>query len=164
MPAKNQSQETANVNLPLLVIVGPTGVGKTRLSLVLAERHEGEIISADSRLLYVGLDIGTDKPSVADRERIRHHLIDICLPDETVTLGQYKRLAETAIRDIHARNRLPLLVGGTGQYVRSVVEGWDIPEVAPNYALRKALLDLGQSDKIESHFNLFCVTIWLTIW
>jgi tRNA dimethylallyltransferase len=129
---------------PLLVIVGPTAVGKTALSLDVASRFEGEIVSADSRLLYRGLDIGTDKPSAENRRQIPHHLIDICQPDERISLGQYQRLAYSAIDEIHERGRLPVLAGGTGQYVHAVVEGWSIPAVAPQEELRKALLKLGQ--------------------
>ncbi len=124
---------------PLLVIVGPTAVGKTALSLALAAQFNGEIISADSRLLYQGMDIGTAKPTPEQRSTVPHHLIDICRPDQTLTLAQYQRLAYQTINNIHQRNRLPLLVGGTGQYVKAIVEGWGIPEVAPQKELRKAL-------------------------
>jgi tRNA dimethylallyltransferase len=129
-----------------LVIVGPTGVGKTSLSLEIAFNFGAEIISADSRLFYRGMDIGTDKPSLVERQQIPHHLIDICSPDETVSLGQFKRLAMEAINEIHGRDRVPILVGGTGQYVKAVVEGWTIPGVAPNYLLREALLKIGQPE------------------
>jgi len=131
---------------PLIVIVGPTGVGKTSLSLRLASIIGGEIISADSRLFYQGLDIGTDKPSLADRAKIPHHLIDICPPDETLTLGMYQRLAYASIGRVHRSGQIPLLVGGTGQYVWAVVEGWGIPAVAPQPRLREALENLGQSE------------------
>ncbi|MFZ0545308.1 MAG: tRNA (adenosine(37)-N6)-dimethylallyltransferase MiaA, partial [Candidatus Promineifilaceae bacterium] len=129
--------------LPLLVIVGPTAVGKTSLSIALADRYGGEIVSADSRLLYKGMDIGTAKPTVEEQAAIPHHLIDLCQPDETITLAQYQRLAYHTIDDIHQRGCLPLLVGGTGQYVKAVVEGWGIPEVAPRRVLRHALGQLG---------------------
>lgn len=127
---------------PLLVLVGPTAVGKTALSLRLARRWQGEIVSADSRLLYRGMDIGTAKPTPAERAAIPHHLIDICDPDEMMTLGQYQRLAYQAIDAIHARGHLPILAGGTGQYVKAVVEGWGIPEVPPHPPLRRALARL----------------------
>lgn len=127
----------------LLVILGPTATGKTALSLHLAERFDGEIISADSRLFYRGMDIGTAKPIESERERVPHHLIDIADPDETITLGQYQDAAYAAIEAIQARERLPILVGGTGQYVMSVVEGWGIPRVPPQRALRHALRRLG---------------------
>ncbi|MCA9928097.1 MAG: tRNA (adenosine(37)-N6)-dimethylallyltransferase MiaA [Anaerolineales bacterium] len=124
---------------PLLVIVGQTAVGKTALSLRLAELFNGEIVSADSRLFYRGMDIGTAKPSAAEQTAVSHHLIDICDPDETVTLGDYQRLAYRTIDGIAANGRLPILVGGTGQYVKAVVEGWGIPKVPPHSALRAAL-------------------------
>lgn len=127
----------------LLVLVGPTAVGKTTLSLELARRFSGEIVSADSRLFYRGMDIGTAKPSPGERAAAPHHLIDICNPDVTLSLGQYQRLAYEVIDDVLARDRLPILVGGTGQYVMAVVEGWGIPEVAPQPALRAALEGLG---------------------
>lgn len=133
-------------NQPLLVLVGPTAVGKTALSLRLAQRFNGEIVSADSRLFYRGLDIGAAKPTAAEQAAVPHHLIDVCAPDETLSLGEYRRLAYRAIDAIHARGRLPILVGGTGQYVWAVVEGWGIPEVAPQPALRAALEAMGASE------------------
>jgi tRNA dimethylallyltransferase len=123
----------------LVTIVGPTAVGKTALSLHLAEALEGEIVSADSRQIYRGMDIGTDKVPPEARARVPHHLIDVLEPDETLTLAQYKRMAVEAIDDISARGRKPFLVGGTGQYVRAIVEGWHVPEVAPRPRLRAAL-------------------------
>lgn len=124
---------------PLLVIVGPTAVGKTELSLQLAERLGGEIISVDSRLFYRGMDIGTAKPSVAERERVVHHLIDVAAPDQPWSLAAFQHAAADAIATVHARERLPLLVGGTGQYVRAVIQGWEIPPQEPDLALRSAL-------------------------
>ncbi|MFT5195270.1 MAG: tRNA dimethylallyltransferase [Cellvibrionaceae bacterium] len=124
---------------PLLVIVGQTAVGKTELSLKLAKRFNGEIISADSRLFYRGMDIGTAKPSVSERQGIPHHLIDVCEPDETLTLGDYQSRVNLIIADCHSRGKLPMLVGGTGQYVKAVVEGWGIPRVVPHFDLRHEL-------------------------
>lgn len=135
---------------PLLVIVGPTAVGKTALSLHLCERLEGEVVSADSRLFYRGMDIGTAKPTSEERARIPHHLIDIADPDETVGLARFRRLAQKAIADIHRRGRLPLLVGGTGQYVRAVVEGWRPPAVPPDPALRAQLEEEAQREGIQA--------------
>jgi tRNA dimethylallyltransferase len=125
------------------VIVGQTAVGKTALSLQLAAELNGEIISADSRLFYRGLDIGTAKPTPAERALVPHHLIDICEPDDLVTLGEYQRLAYAATDDVLARGKLPFLVGGTGQYVTAVIEGWGIPKVPPQPRLRRALAQLG---------------------
>ncbi|MEZ4511937.1 MAG: tRNA (adenosine(37)-N6)-dimethylallyltransferase MiaA [Chloroflexota bacterium] len=132
-----------SVKIPLLVLVGQTAVGKTALSLRLAQQFGGEIISADSRLFYRGMDIGTAKPTAVERALVPHHLIDLCAPDETVTLGTYQQLAYGVIEWVGKNGRLPLLVGGTGQYVQAVVEGWGIPRVAPQPALRQALEALG---------------------
>ncbi len=123
----------------LLVIVGPTAVGKTALSLRLARSLDGEVISADSRLFYRGMDIGTAKPTPEERACVPHHLIDIAAPDETVGLAEFQERAYAAIVDVHARGKLPLLVGGAGQYVRAVVEGWRIPRVPPVPLLRAEL-------------------------
>jgi len=124
---------------PLIVIVGPTAVGKTRLALCLAQEFDGEIISADSRQVYRGMDIGTAKPTPEERRRVPHHLIDVVAPNETFTLAQYQELAHDTIGDVLARGKPPFLVGGTGQYVTAVVEGWGIPRVPPNEQLRAAL-------------------------
>jgi tRNA dimethylallyltransferase len=123
----------------LVVVVGPTAVGKTALSLHLAQALAGEVVSADSRLLYRGMDIGTAKPTPEERARVPHHLIDVAEPDETVGLAEFQERAYSAIGEVHARGKLPLLVGGTGQYVRAVVEGWRIPRVPPDPALRAKL-------------------------
>jgi tRNA dimethylallyltransferase len=125
--------------LPLLILIGPTAVGKTELSLRLAERLDGEIVSADSRYFYRGMDIGTAKPSAAEMARVRHHLVDVADPDQTWSLAVFQQAAHKAIGDIHARGKLPVLVGGTGQYVRAVTEGWTPPEVAPDTRLREVL-------------------------
>jgi len=123
----------------LIVIVGPTAVGKTEVSLHLAERLNGEIVSADSRLFYRGMDIGTAKPSPEDQSRVRHHLIDNVNPDENWNLARFQQTAYDAIDNIHLRERLPFLVGGSGQFVKAIIEGWEIPEVEPNPKMRLAL-------------------------
>ncbi|HEX9018114.1 MAG TPA: tRNA (adenosine(37)-N6)-dimethylallyltransferase MiaA [Anaerolineaceae bacterium] len=124
---------------PLVVIVGPTAVGKTEIALRLAERLGAEIISADSRLFYRGMDIGTAKPTLAERARVPHHLVDVADPDETWSLPVFQKAAHEAVCAIHARDRLPLLVGGTGQYLRAVMEGWEVPPQKPDLVLRAAL-------------------------
>jgi tRNA dimethylallyltransferase len=124
---------------PLIVIVGPTAVGKTALSLRLAEAVSGEIVSADSRQVYRGMDVGTAKATVAERGWVPHHLIDVVNPDEPLSLAQYQEMAYGAIDDILARGRVPFLVGGTGQYVTAVVEGWQVPRVPPDEELRRQL-------------------------
>jgi tRNA dimethylallyltransferase len=123
----------------LVAIVGPTAVGKTALSLALAGEFCGEIISADSRQIYRRMDIGTAKVTGAERAQAPHHLIDIADPDETVTLGQYRTLAAAALEETWEREHLPLVVGGSGLYVRALLEGWTVPEVPPNEELRQAL-------------------------
>lgn len=124
---------------PLILIVGPTAVGKTELAIQLAERLNGEIVSADSRLFYRGMDIGTAKPSREEMARVPHHLIDIVNPDEILSLAVFQQKATDVIADIHARSNLPFLVGGTGQYIRAVTQGWTPPEVEPDERLRAEL-------------------------
>jgi tRNA dimethylallyltransferase len=126
---------------PLVALLGPTAVGKTALSLRLAQRFRGEIVSADSRLIYKTMDIGTAKPTAAEQALVPHHLIDLCMPDEPLSVAEYQQLAYTTIDAIHARGGVPFLVGGTSLYVRAVVEGLRIPEVPPNPALRAELED-----------------------
>jgi tRNA dimethylallyltransferase len=123
------------------VIVGATAVGKTALALRLAEAVGGEIISADSRQVYRGMDAGTAKPTPEERMSVRHHLLDLLDPDETLGLAEFQQLAFGAIDDITHRGRLPLLVGGTGQYVMAVVEGWQVPRVPPDSELRLQLYE-----------------------
>jgi len=123
----------------LLVIVGPTAVGKTALAIEMARRFDGEIVSADSRQIYRGMDIGTAKPTRQEQSLAPHHLIDIVAPDEPYTLAQFQADAYAAIDNILKRSKLPLLVGGTGLYVRAVVEGLRIPRVPPNEELRAQL-------------------------
>jgi tRNA dimethylallyltransferase len=130
---------SANYVTALVIIIGPTAVGKTELALKLAERLNGEIISADSRLFYRGMDIGTAKPSIEDMSRMPHQLINVANPDETWSLAVFQQKAREAIADLHKRNKLPFLVGGTGQYIRAVTEGWTPPEVHPDSRLRTVL-------------------------
>lgn len=120
----------------LIAIVGPTCIGKSRLALRLAGLYQGEIVSADSRQVYRYLDIGTAKPTPQELLRIPHHLIDIINPNEDFSLVLYQELAYRAIGDIHRRGKLPFLVGGTGLYVKAVLEGWQIPGVSPDPEFR----------------------------
>lgn len=109
---------------PLTVVVlGPTGSGKTCLSLELAERFNGEIISCDSVAVYRGMEIGTAKPTLAECARIRHHLINVTTPDQPFTAGEYSRQARAALREISARGKLPIVTGGTGLYLRALTDG-----------------------------------------
>ena len=125
--------------LSLVLIIGPTAVGKTEIAIQLAERLNGEIVSADSRLFYRGMDVGTAKPTPEEQARVPHHLIDIADPDEILSLAVFQQKAREAIADIHTRSKLPFLVGGTGQYMRAVTEGWTPPEVKPDEILRGEL-------------------------
>ena len=124
---------------PLVLIVGPTAAGKTALSLALAERFGGEIVSADSRQIYRGMDIGTAKATPEERARVPHHLLDIASPDEWYTVAQFQDAAMQTIAGIHARGKLPFLVGGSGLYVRAVAEGLQIPRIPPSPQLRAEL-------------------------
>jgi tRNA dimethylallyltransferase len=130
---------------PLVVIIGPTAVGKTSVSIQLAERLAGEIVSADSRLFYRGMDIGTAKPSIEERNHIPHHLIDVADPDEIWSLAVFQRAAAEAIADIQMRHKLPFLVGGTGQYIHAVTHGWSPPETKPDAGLRKVLEEMAKA-------------------
>lgn len=121
---------------PLVVIVGPTAVGKTSLAVELAEALGGVIVSADSRQVYRGMDIGTAKPTIEEQSRASHALIDVLDPAQRLSLAQYQDMAYEAIDAALEADRLPLLVGGTGQYVQAVVEGWRIPRVLPDPLLR----------------------------
>ena len=123
----------------IVVIVGPTASGKSALAVKIARKFSGEIMSADSRQVYRGMDIGTAKPTKKELAYIPHHLIDIKNPDENYTVAEYKRDAIKAINKITKKKKLPILVGGTGLYVKAVVDNLNIPEVAPDPKLRKKL-------------------------
>ena len=131
----------------VIAVVGPTASGKTALAIALAKKFGGEIVSADSRQIYRGMDIGTAKPTEAERRAIPHHLIDIKDPDEDYTVADYQRDAIAAINGILARGNVPLLVGGTGLYVRAVLENLDIPKTVADPELRahieKDIADVG---------------------
>ncbi|UCH34185.1 MAG: tRNA (adenosine(37)-N6)-dimethylallyltransferase MiaA [Armatimonadota bacterium] len=131
----------ADAATPLVIIVGPTAVGKTAVAVECCLRLGGEVVSADSMQVYRHMDIGTAKPTAEERRGVAHHCIDIAEPDEEYSVARYKRDAECAIADIHARARLPVLCGGTGLYVRAVLYGLDLPIAAADWDLRKRLED-----------------------
>lgn len=128
----------------LVAVVGPTASGKSETALELAGRVGGEIVNGDSRQIYRGMDIGTATPSSEERGRIRHHLYDICDPDETYSLALYLKDARAAMEDIWSRGSFPWLVGGTGQYIWSLLENWQVPAVPPNESLRKELTEMAE--------------------
>jgi len=130
----------------LVAIVGPTAVGKTALAIRVAEESGGEVVSADSRQIYAHMDIGTAKPDLEELRAVRHHLIGVVEPHEELTLAHYRELATAAIEDIWARGRLPLLVGGTGLYVRALLEGWTVPQVPPNPGFRKRMQEVADRE------------------
>ena len=123
----------------LVAIVGPTGVGKSRLALQLAQAFSGEVVGADSRQVYQHMDIGTAKPGPEELSLVPHHLISIVNPDQDFSLAQYQALAYQAIEDIQKRDKVPFLVGGSGLYVWGVLEGWKIPPVPPDPEFRQNL-------------------------
>ncbi len=123
----------------LIAIVGPTGVGKSRMALHLARTFDGEIVSADSRQVYRHMDIGTAKPDPQEQAQVRHHLIDAVDPNQDFSLAQYQKLAFAAIGDIQQRGKLPILVGGSGLYAWVVLEGWRLPAAKPDPELRRRL-------------------------
>lgn len=124
---------------PLLVVLGPTASGKTAFSLRLALEIDGEIISTDSRQIYRYMDLGTDKISSQIRAKVPHHMIDIRDPDESYSLADFQRDAKRIIADIHRRNKVPMLVGGTGLYISSIVNNYQMPEAPPDQELRTEL-------------------------
>jgi tRNA dimethylallyltransferase len=123
----------------LIALVGATATGKTRLAIDLAQQLDAEIVGADSRQVYRGMDIGTAKPTAKEQAAARHHLIDVVDPDEAFSLGRWLELANEALEDIWSRGKQPLLVGGTGQYVWALVDGWRVPRVPPDDGLRAEL-------------------------
>lgn len=123
----------------ILVIVGPTATGKSDLAVRLAKKFKGEIISADSRQVYAGLDIGTGKITKKEMRGVLHHLLDVANPKKKFTVVKYVELAEKAIRNILSRDRLPIVVGGTGFYIEALVDGVILPDVPPDNKLRKKL-------------------------
>jgi len=134
----------------LIAVVGPTAIGKSRLGSLIAKDFPAEIINADSRQIYKYMDIGTSKPTSEERTVIPYHLLDIITPDQEYSVAAYQREAGIAIGDIQSRDKLPLLVGGSGQYVWSLIEGWQIPEVPPDPSLRESLANKASVKGIES--------------
>jgi tRNA dimethylallyltransferase len=135
---------------PLIAIVGPTAIGKTELALHLAGHFDIEVVGADSRQVYRYMNIGTAKPTRKERARVPHHLVDIIPPNEPFSLAVYEALAHEVIQDIHQRDKLPLLVGGSGLYLWAVMEGWKIPQVPPDNEFRRDMEERAQIKGKES--------------
>ena len=138
-PAASPPPEPPAGDDAVIAIVGPTASGKSAWALELAQRLDAEIVSADSRQLYRRLEIGSAKPTPADRALIPHHCLDLRDPAEPISLAEYLDAARAAIADIHRRGKLPLIVGGSGQYVWALLEGWIVPPAPPDHALRDQL-------------------------
>ncbi len=134
----------------LVAVVGPTAAGKSALALALAQRFGGEIVNADSRQIYRGMDIGTAKPTPETRALLPHHLYDIADPADSYSLALYRRDALAALEDIWARGELAWLVGGTGQYVWALLESWQVPDVAPRPDLRAELAAVAEREGPET--------------
>ena len=134
----------------LIAVVGPTATGKTALAVALARAVGGEIVGADSRQVYRRMDIGTAKPTPEERAVVPHHLLDVVDPDEPFSLARYLELATAALDDIWARGRQPLLVGGSGQYVWSLLEGWTVPRLPPQRELRRSLEEQAEREGAEA--------------
>lgn len=130
---------SATIRKPIAVVVGPTAVGKTALAVELALALDGEIVTADSMQVYRGMDIGTAKPTLAERRGVPHHLIDVCDPDRTFNVAEYQTLAHQAIEEIHARHRLPIVAGGSGLYVKAVLDEFLFPDEGADPTLRQEL-------------------------
>lgn len=124
---------------PVLYIVGPTATGKTQLAISMAQQLGGEIINADSRQVYKYMDVGTAKPTQEERAQIPHHLFDLLTPAENFSLSRFLTLARAAIDDIIRRNAIPIVVGGTGQYVWALRDGWEVSAVPPDHEYRMKL-------------------------
>ena len=129
-------------NNKVIAIVGATASGKTAYAVELAQKIDGEIISADSRYVYKGLDIGTAKPSIDERKGIPHYMIDIVEPDFNYSAGLYAKQAKECIKDVLSRGKTPIVAGGTGLYIRVLLENYDLPNIEPDYKLRDELAKL----------------------
>jgi tRNA dimethylallyltransferase len=137
----------------LIAVVGPTAVGKSSLAMDIARKYGGEIINADSRQIYRYMDIGTAKPGRAERDKIFHHLLDIIDPNEQYSVALYQRSANSVISDIKERGKLPVMVGGSGQYIWSVIEGWQIPGVKPDLDFRAKMEKVAAEEGADALYS-----------
>ncbi|MHB8084522.1 MAG: tRNA (adenosine(37)-N6)-dimethylallyltransferase MiaA, partial [Dehalococcoidia bacterium] len=132
----------------LVAIVGPTAIGKSLLSIRISQIYNGEIINADSRQIYRCMDIGTAKPSKEEQRSVPHHLLDIIAPNEAFSVALYQAAAYDVIERIQAAGKVPLIVGGSGQYIWSVIEGWQIPQVEPDHGFRDSLQSKAEANGV----------------
>ncbi len=139
-----------NRKIPVIAVAGPTASGKSSLAMRLCKDYNGELISCDSMQIYKGMDIGTAKPTLRDREEIPHHLIDICEPDVDFSAAAFAELAQKAIADVHARGKMPILCGGTGLYLDSVLNGVDFGEMEPDLAYRAELFQFAEMNGAQA--------------
>jgi len=143
--------------MPLIYIVGPTASGKTDLAIQLAKHLNTEIISADSRYLYRELSIGTAKPNKEERQAVPHHMIDVTSVKEIWSIGEYLKSIEPLIEKLNNRGKIPIMVGGTGQYYRAIVQGWQVPKLPPNPALRETIEEWGETIGFERLYQYLSV-------
>jgi tRNA dimethylallyltransferase len=146
-------------DIPLVIICGPTGIGKTSLGIEIARNINGEIISADSRQIYKDFDIGTAKPTKEERNLIKHYLIDFVEPTYNFTVSEYLNLAKETIIHIVNKNKIPIIVGGTGLYIKAVTEDFDIPKVKPDYEIRNKLKEISKTEEGKSYLYKKAVEI-----
>ena len=144
--------------IALVALVGATATGKTSLGIELALRFNGEIVNADSRLFYRGMDVGTAKPTKEERRGVEHHMIDILDPLGFYSLSDFLRKSRSTISDIDNRGKTPIIAGGSGQYVWGLLEGWAVPEIPPNPELRRELEQMLRDEGIESLQRRLTVT------
>ena len=137
------------MNNKVIAVVGATASGKTSYAIELAKKINGEIISADSRLVYKGMDIGTAKPSIDEMQGVPHYMIDVVEPEYNYSAGLYAKEAKKCIADIISRGKVPIVAGGTGLYFRILLENYDLPEVRPDYELRKELSNLSYEELLK---------------
>jgi tRNA dimethylallyltransferase len=136
-----------------LAVVGPTGVGKSNLAIKLAKKGDFEVINTDSRLFYRGFDIGTSKPSKKDLSQIKHHLVNFLSPEANFSLSEFVIKVNDLIQIVRNSSRIPLLVGGSGQYTKAVLENWDVPQVPPNYTLRAELDEIVKKKSVGDLYS-----------
>lgn len=148
-----------NKKSKVIAIAAPTATGKSKLAVELAHKYDGEVVSADSRLVYKGFEVAVAKPTLKEREGIPHHVIDVVEPEINYTVANFYDDATKAINDILSRGKLPIIAGGTGLYFRILLEGFDLPRVEPNPELREELSALELTELVEILRNLDAKTL-----